>query len=508
MSSRLWAEHRGGMWRRGAPWLIALTLASTVAGCAAGPAFRRPIAPEVVPYSTTPFSTTASPPTAAAQNAYAGAQRIVEGAPVDALWWRALGAPSLDTLIAQSLRASPTLAAAEATLRQAEQMYAAQSGSSRFPVVDGTATGQRQRFNPGTLGQAGEPREFTLLNASVSVRYKLDLAGGNRRALEALAARADYRRYQLAGARLTLAANVANTAIAQARLAAQVEGMEAMLHVEDEQLGLSRERLRLGAASPDEVLASTLRAEQSRSAVPSQRKLHEQNAHLLAVLVGREPGAGGMPAFVLADFTLPSELPLVVPSELVRRRPDVQAAEALLHAANAEYGVAVAKLFPQLNLSASLGSQALSSGALFGAGSAVWTLVSQLTQPLLNPGLPAEKRAALAAFEAAAANYQGVVLEALRNVADVLRALDNDAQTVAALAGADAAAQGALASVQRQYGLGAASWVQVLGARAQALQVRLSLDAARAQRLSDSVALFQAVGGGGEPTPARGSGTR
>lgn len=517
MRNRLRAGHRGGMWRRGAPWFVALTLATMVSGCAAGPAFRRPQAPQAVPYSTTPFGAATVPTaatestvaqTAATQTAHAGAQRIVEGAPVDVLWWRAFGVPSLDTLIAQSLRASPTLAAAEATLRQAQQVYAAQSGSSQFPVVDGTATGQRQRFNPATLGQPGEPREFTLLNASVSVRYKLDLAGGNRRALEALAARADYRRHQLAGARLTLAANVANTAIAQARLAAQVEGMEAMLRVEDEQLGLSRERLRLGAASPDEVLASTLRAEQSRSAVPSQRKLYEQNGHLLAVLAGREPGAGGMPAFALADFTLPSELPLVVPSELVRRRPDVQAAEALLQAANAEYGVAVAKLFPQLNLSASLGSQALSSGALFGAGSAVWALVSQLTQPLLNPGLPAEKRAALAAFEAAAANYQAVVLEALRNVADVLRALDNDAQTVAALVVADTAAQGALASVQRQYGLGAASYVQVLGARQQATQVRLSLDAARAQRLSDSVALFQAVGGGGEPAAARGSGGR
>ena len=509
MSSRLRAEQRGGMWRRGAPWFVALTLASTVAGCAAGPAFRRPRAPQAVPYSTTPLSTptavTTAAQTAVAQTAHTVAQRIVEGAPVDALWWRAFGAPSLDTLIAQSLRASPTLLAAEATLRQAEQVYAAQSGSTRFPVVDGTATAQRQRFNPGTLGQVGEPREFTLLNASVSVRYKLDLAGGNRRALEALAARADYRRYQLSGARLTLAANVANTAIAQARLAAQVQGMEAMQQLEDEQLGLSRERLRLGAASPDEVLAATLLAEQSRSAVPSQGKLYEQNAHLLAVLAGREPSAGGMPAFALADFTLPSDLPLVVPSELVRRRPDVQAAEALLHAANAEYGVAVARLFPQLNLSASLGSQALSSGALFGAGSAVWALVSQLTQPLLNPGLPAEKRAALAAFEAAAANYQGVVLEALRNVADVLRALDNDAQTMAALASADAAAQGTLASVERQYALGAASWVQVLGARQQALQVRLSLDAARAQRLSDSVALFQAVGGGGDPLPSQGS---
>jgi len=180
----------------------------------------------------------------------------------------------------------------------------------------------------------------------------------------------------------------------------------------------------------------------------------------------------------------------------VRNRPDFQAAEALLHSANAEYGVAIAKLYPQLNLSATLGSQALTTGALFGSGSAVWSLVAQLTQPLFNPGLPAEKRAALAAFDAAAANYRNVVLEALRNVADVLRALDNDAQRLAALAAADAAAQESLASMQRQYSLGAAGYIQLLTAQQQAQQTRISLIEAQARRLADSVALYQAMGGG------------
>lgn len=474
--------------------LVPLMLAGSLAGCAVGPGFRRPADPGVITYSPTPFPER----TASAPGGQGEAQRVVERMNVGAAWWRALGVPALDTLIGQALVANPTLAAAEATLRQAQEAFSAQAGSSRYPTADASLGGQRQRFNPGTLGQPGEPREFTLLNASVAVRYKLDLAGGNRRALEALAARADYRRYQLDGARLTLAANIASTAIAQARLMAHVEGMEAMLRDEDEQLALSRERVRLGAASPDEALTRQLQAELSRAEVPAQRKLQQQNEHLLSVLAGRAPGVGGMPTFNLAEFVLPSELPLVVPSELVRRRPDIRAAEALLHAANAEYGVAVARLYPQVNLSASLGSQALSSSALFGSGSAVWVLLAQLTQPLLNPGLPAEKRAALAAFDAAAANYQGVVLESLRNVADVLRALDNDAQTLAALATAEAAAQGSLESVQRQYGLGAVSYVQVLSARQRAQQIRLSLVAARAQRLVDSVALYQALGGGGE----------
>lgn len=167
-----------------------------------------------------------------------------------------------------------------------------------------------------------------------------------------------------------------------------------------------------------------------------------------------------------------------------------------MHAANAEYGAAVGKLYPQINLSASLGSQALTTGALFGGGSAVWMLAGQLAQPLFNPGLPAEKRAALAAFDAAAANYQSVVLDSLRNVADVLRAVENDAQSLAALAAADAAAQGSLASVQNQYKLGASSYVQLLIAQKQAQQTTISLIGAQAQRLVDSIALYQAMGGG------------
>jgi energy-coupling factor transporter ATP-binding protein EcfA2 len=162
------------------------------------------------------------------------------------------------------------------------------------------------------------------------------------------------------------------------------------------------------------------------------------------------------------DVTLPAALPLIVPSELVRVRPDIQAAEALLHVANAEYGVAIANLYPQINLGANIGSQALTAGELFGSGSAVWSLIGQLTQPLFDPGLPAQKRAALAAFDAAAANYQITVLEVLRQTADVLRSLENDAHRLSALSAAHAAAQGSLDSVQREYRLGAASYVQLL----------------------------------------------
>ena len=473
--------------------ITALILAGLLAGCAVGPDFKRPAAPDVPGYTVTPVPAQ----TASATTTLGDAQHFSAGASVSARWWQSLGSSKLDALIEQALQTSPTLASAKATLRQAQEIHAAQAGSTLYPQVDAGIGAQRQRLNPSALGQAGGAREFSLYNASVGVHYNLDLAGGNRRALEALAARAEHRRYELEGARLTLAANIVTTAITQARLAGQIQSTQAILRAQDEQLHLTRERVRLGHAAPDDVLALQAQVEQTRAGLPLLRKQRQQNEHLLAVLTGRAPGAGGLPSFTLEELTLPSDLPLVLPSELVRRRPDIQAAEALLHAANAEYGVAVAKLYPQLNISASLGSQALSTGALFGGGSAVWSLIGQLTQPLFNPGLSAEKRASLAAFEAAAANYQSVVLEALRNVADVLRALEHDAQTLAALATADIAAQGSRESMQRQYALGAASYVQRLTAQQQAQQNRINLIAAQAQRLVDSAALYQALGGGG-----------
>lgn len=464
-------------------WIIpALILAGLLTGCTVGPDFKRPAAPEVAGYTATPL--------------VEGSQRLAAGGLVNPQWWHEFGSIGLDALIEEAQQTSPTLAAAEATLRQAREVYGARSGATLYPQVDANLSGQRQRTNPSTLGQTGEAREFSLYNAGIGVRYTFDLAGGNRRALEALAARVDYQRYQLEGAQLTLAGSIVTTAITRAGLAQQIKIMESILLSREEQLGLTRERVRLGQAALDDVLALETQVEQTRADIPLLRNRLQQNEHLLAVLAGRAPGAGVLPSLPLEEFTLPVDLPLIVPSELVRTRPDIQAAEALLHTANAEYGVAVARLYPQLNLSASMGTQALTMGSLFGSGSAVWSLLGQLTQPLFNPGLSAEKRAALAAFDAAAANYRNVVLESLRNVADVLRALDNDAQRLSALAAASDAAQKTLESMQRRYSLGAASYFELLLAQQQAQQTRINLVETQAQRLVDSAAFYQAMGGG------------
>ncbi len=470
-----------------------LTLCAPVlAGCAAGPDFKPPAAPDVAGYTASALPER----TASAPIALGDAQSFVQGTEPGERWWGQFGSSKLDALIEQALKSSPTLEAAEATLRQARHTHEARAGSTPYPQVDAKLGGQRQRTNNAASGLPGGERIFNLYNASVGVSYNLDLSGGNRRALEALAAQADYQRFQLEGARLTLVANVITAAITQAQLAAQIQVSEGILAAQGEQLDITRQRLALGAASQNDVLTLQTQLEQTRAGISPLRNKLEQTNHLLAVLIGQPPGLGAMPQFTLADFSLPTELPLSVPSELARRRPDIRASEALLHAANARHGVAMSNFYPQITLSANVGSQALTTAGLFGSGSLVWGLAGQLTQPLFNGGLRAETRAAEADFDAVAANYRQTVLQALRNVADVLRALDSDAQTLAAYAAADASAHESLQLMQQQHVLGAASYLQLLTAQQQAQQIRINLIASQAQRLANTVALYQSMGGG------------
>lgn len=472
---------------------LALLCGSALAGCAAGPDFEPPAAPQVAAYTEAklPAQTASSPVQ------LGGAQRFVAGRPVATDWWTQFGSPKLDALIARSLERSPTVAAAQATLRQARETHAAQRGSTRSPQVNATLGAQALQNNTAAMGLPGGKRRYDLYNAGLGVSYALDLSGGNRRALESLAAQSDWRRYQLDGARLTLAGSIIATAVDQALLGGQIDALEHLLAAQQEQLRITRDRERLGVASGGDVAALLAQVEQTRAGIPPLRNRMDQTSHLLAVLGGQPPGAADVPRFVLTDFTLPADLPLSLPSELARHRPDILAAEALLHAASAQIGVTVARQYPQINLNATLGSQALTAAGLFGSGSLIWGLAGQLVQPVFKPGLKAEARAAEAGFDAAAANYRETVLQGLRQVADALRALEHDAQTLQAQAAADATARESQRLVERQYALGSASYLQLLTAQQQAQQARMGLIAAQAARLTDTAALYQALGGGG-----------
>ena len=330
-----------------------------------------------------------------------------------------------------------------------------------------------------------------------NVSYNFDLFGGYRRELEALAAEVDYQAYELEAARLTLASNVVTAAIRQASLRAQVETLVALLAAQREQLGIIEERYRSGGVAWLDVQNQRARVAETEAGLPLLRAQEAQAGHLLAVLTGVPPAAAQTPAVRLAELTLPAELPVRLPSELVRRRPDIRASEALLHRASANVGVATADLYPKLVISGGFSSSQLNIGDLLGNGINIWNIGANLLQPVFRGGeLQAKKRAAEAAFDQAAASYRISVLQGLQNVADVLRALEGDTRAFAARSEQAARANEAYQIALGRYSAGGVSQLAVLDADRQRLQAELDRVEARANRYADAAALFQALGGG------------
>jgi NodT family efflux transporter outer membrane factor (OMF) lipoprotein len=472
----------------------AALVVAALAGCAVGPDFRRPDSPAVSSYTAgaLPDNTAEAPVTGGEP------QRFVSGEEISSQWWALFRSGELDRLIRQALSDSPTLAAAQATLRVAEENRRAQFGAL-LPSVDGNASASRQKASGASFGQPQiDVSPFTLYTASVSVSYALDLFGGTRRAVEAAGAEVDFQRYQLEGAWLTLTSNLVVTAVQEAALRAQIQATREIIAAEEQQLSLVEQQFELGGVSRTEVLAQQAQLAQTRTTLPPLEKQLAQTRHRLAVLAGRFPAdAGDLPEFDLDGMSLPQELPVSLPSSLARQRPDIRGAEELLHSASARVGVATANLYPQITLTGSLGSEATRFGDLFGAGTSVWSLGAGLLQPIFRGGeLTAKRRAAIAAYDQAQAQYREIVLQAFQNVADVLRALETDAQALKAQADAEAAARATLDLARKQFRLGATSYLTLLTAQRQHQQARIGLVQAQAARYSDTAALFQALGGG------------
>ena len=469
-------------------------LVLVLAGCAVGPDFKAPKAPDTNVYTAEalPGKTAAAPGLAGA------AQRFAPGQDIPGEWWTLFHSETLDGLIRQALADSPTLAAAKARLREAQENRRAGLGAL-FPTVDATASASRQKLSGASFGQPDtDISTFNLFNASVNVSYALDIFGGTRRALEALQSQIDYQQYQLEGAYLTLTSNIVTTAVQEASLRAQIIATQNILALQEKQLGVVESQFRLGGASRSDILAQQTQLAQTRATLPPLEKALAQTRHLLAVLTGRLPNeAAALPEFSLEEIELPEELPVSLPSSLVRQRPDIVASEALFHAACAQVGVATAYLYPQITLTGSYGFVATNVGDLFNSNSAVWSLGAGLLQPIFHGGtLTARRRAAIAAYEEAGAQYRSTVLQAFQNVADVLRALETDARTLKAQADAEAAASDTLDLTQKEFHLGAVSYLSLLNAQRQYQQSQIGLIQAQAARFADTAALFQALGGG------------
>jgi NodT family efflux transporter outer membrane factor (OMF) lipoprotein len=472
---------------------LALLTAALVAGCAAGPDFHTPAPPATTHYTRAPepTGTVSAPGTSGTAQSF-GSERDI---PAD--WWTLYHSSALDELVREALADSPTVQAAQATLQSAVETWKANRGGLLLPAVDATGSAIREKQPGAAFGQPNGSFLFNLFDASVGVTYRLDLFGASRRQVEAFHAQADYQRWEFEAARLTLTANVVTTAVNIASLHAQTAALTDIVASEREQLKVVQRQFDAGAASRSDVLAQQTQVAENEAQLPGLEKLLAQAQHRLAVLVGRTPDDATVPDFTLDQLTLPAELPLSLPAKLVRQRPDVQASEALLHQSTAQLGVATANMYPQLNLTGSIGSETTRASDLFKTGTSAWNIGGSLTQPLFHGGeLLGRKRAARADLDRATAEYRGAVLGALQDVADTLRALEADARTLQADLITETDAQDTLNMTKLQYKVGGVSYLTLLNAERVYLQARQNRVQAEAARYADTAALFQALGGG------------
>ncbi|HET9205318.1 MAG TPA: efflux transporter outer membrane subunit, partial [Burkholderiaceae bacterium] len=441
---------------------LGAVLAAALVACASEPV-QPPTLPSAPGYTPGP----ALEQTAAAVGVHGGhAQRLVVSQDIPAQWWTLFQSPALDALVRQALDHSPTMARGRARLRQVQEEREARAGATQLPQVDARLSANRIDVDPQSLGQ-NLPLDtpFNLFFASVGVSYHLDLFGTTRNELQALQSEIDHQRYQLEATRLMLAGNVVTAAIREASLREQIATVEQIVALQQRRLGIVERLEQLGTAAQGDVVAQRLELAQTRVLLPDLQRQLEQVRHRLAIYVGQAPGAAQLPQFRLADLQLPAQLPLSLPSELARQRPDIRAAEALLQQAGARVGVATANLYPQITLSATAGSLATRAGDLFGSGTAFYLLGASLSQPIFRGGeLQAKRRAAVATYEQAAAAYQEVVLQGLQNVADVLRALQADANKLQQRADAAAQARRHVDVVSARYQAGGVSHYVVLDA--------------------------------------------
>jgi NodT family efflux transporter outer membrane factor (OMF) lipoprotein len=491
--------------KRARRWCVALG-ACVLGLCACvGPNFHRPAPPRVDRYTTKLLPAE----TSSATGPGGAAQKFLAEQDVTRNWWTRFGSAELDALVTEALRANPSVQAAAAALRQAQENTAAQRGSF-FPTVQGEFGATREHDATGVLSPnlASGVALYNLYTPQVTVTYVPDVFGANRRQVESLAALEEASRFQLDATYLTLTANVVTTAIQESGLRAQIAGTDRVIALEREALSVMRRELELGAIAEGDVFAQEAALAQLEATLPPLRRQLETARDALAALTGHLPADVKPVRFELDQLLLPADLPLGVPSQLVERRPDVRVAEAQLHAATAQVGVAIANMLPQLTITGNAGSTATAMGDLFKSGTGFWSAGGTLTQTLFAGGtLIHRKRAADAALDQAGAQYRSAVLTAFQNVADALHALDTDADALAASARAESAAQKSLDVVRHQLELGSVSYLALVGAEQTYQQASISLTQARANRYADTAALFQALGGSitpmGAPAAAR-----
>lgn len=463
---------------------LAPALASVLAltACEVGPDFQRPAAPTDTSYAPTPIR--------------AGNQHLMVDRDIPGEWWQLFRSPPLDELVKNALAANPDLDAARAALRQAQENLYAGRGAL-FPTVSAGIQPERELLSGAEFGNPREHLTFSLVTSSLNVSYGVDVFGGTRRQLESLGAQVDYQRFELEAAYLTLTSNVVVAAIQEASLRGQIAATRDIIADQQHELDLVHNRFGLGAASRADELTQEAQLAQTKATLPPLEHQLAQTRDQLTALAGKMPSHEIAETFDLAALTLPVELPETIPSKLIDQRPDIRSAEAQLHAASAQIGVATAAQLPQFNIGASAGYLSTGITNMFDPTFGTWSIMGGVTQTLFDAGtLLHKKRAAVAAFDQIAAQYRSTVIKAAQNVADALHALQSDADALNAQNAAERSAFASLDLARRQYALGAIDYLTLLNAQRTWQQARINLVQAQAARYSDTAALFQALGGG------------
>ena len=468
----------------------ATAAAAGLSACTVGPDFQRPAAPAVSGYAMVGDDVPAT-------------TRVALGGEVREAWWSAFRSPALDGLMRQALAANPTLRATDAQLQQAREELSVVRGAE-LPQADANLGLERQRLNFQTLGldAASFPGvnnnpQINFYSVGATVSYALDIFGGERRAVESAKARQDAAAHQLEAAYLTLTGQIATQAALIAATHAEIGTVDAMQVADQRDLALVRIAQGVGGVAEEARVNANAQSALDAALRPPLEQQLAQARHALALLEGQAPGAYTPPDFTLADLPFPAEIPVSVPADLVRQRPDILEAEAQAHAATAEIGVQSAKLYPNLNLTAALTQSSLIPGTFFDYSSTAYTLGAGLTQPLFHGGeLKAQRREAMAVAQAREADYQQVVLRAFTQVADLLAALAHDEHTIAAQQRSLDSAQATLRLDTIAYRAGGQGLLPVVDAQRQVNAARYRLTQAAAQRYLDAIQLFVATGRG------------
>lgn len=472
--------------------LAGLALSCLLAGCAVGPDFHGPAAPAGAGYAKegVPAATGNSP------GQGGGAQHFMQGMDIPGQWWRVFGSAPLDAMIKDALAGNPDLAAAQAALREAnEQTYAGEGGL--FPTIGASVGQSRERVSGATLGERNVTEQLSLATGAVSISYPLDVFGGVRRQVEQLRAQAEYERFQLEATYLTLTSNLVVAVITEASLRDQIAATHDIIRLELKQLGVLEQQFTLGGVAEADVLTQKAALANAQALLPPLQRSLAQERNQITALLGRFPNQPPGARFNLSDLHLPAQLPVSLPSNLVAQRPDVRAASATLHAASAGIGIATANELPQFTLTGDIGYTAGRFADMFTPTSLVYDIMGQAAQTLFDGGaLLHKKRAAVAAYDQAAAQYRSTVIQAFQNVADTLRALEADADALTADTEAETASRHSLDVATAQYKLGGVGYLTVLTAQRSYLEARIARIKAEANRYSDTAALFQALGGG------------